>query len=250
MPTTTNTAQRDILKAQRAAKDAKRAAKRAREDRLYAIVDGVLDALPMPPTYVHPFAAYPNTLGGLAFHLQTTGDVKSWRDTTAQIMTAFPPCPLYRVRGTFLSFTPELDKRDAASVAQGSTTCEEIAPFTVTLSTHGEYAGRAEVAWYSDTPDGRVRVTVELSASPHEGANAAGFRYAWDYIVSAKGRSEKNGRSAHWPFAVVKCARYSVPRGQASPLQAWWPLSMGATESEGVLESPSAAFLRLTTPSE
>ena len=204
----------------------------------------IADDLPMIPSKVHTYSAYAGTPACVVFVLSALADVRDWREKTAAIMQAFPPCPLFRFKDSCLSFTPELNEKQRASAVEGRAEVEEIVPFTLRLTQVTGYAPKVEVTWFTCRLGERLWISVELDAELQTGARPAGFDYAKRYEY-AGGRDRFAGWTASWPFRPGKVSRFWADGTHARPEVAWWPLNVVADDVPA-----HDAFFNLTTPKE
>ena len=230
-----------------------------------------LDQLPLAPDFVHAANYPPGTYAHLIFELSRHEDIVAWREITASIMAAFPPCPLFRFKSSTLSFTPELTPEQGRELEEdreghiGQT--HQVAPFTARLVRYNWSPSQAELRWFHYDPSygvferHRVEVTVRVGGGNH-GSDAAGMFQRPEFAPEKRGQWDEERRVVGYT-AVVPCPTYRVDLfwadgTSARPAVAWWDLSCLPAEccdhSEGagpyalLPEKAGAAFLRLTAP--
>ena len=199
-----------------------------------------LPALPLVPRWVHASTLY-GARWHFVFELETPADVTSWRETCATLMRSFPPAPRWRHKDGCLSYPPCLTEKQENNERADSS---EIAPFIVRLERIEGYATRANVEWYTDTPEGRALISVDLSA----GASEVGLDLEAQYASTARRPDPQKPTSytARFPFRTYRTDRFwAHSEADPHPTVAYWCASMCWRDADA-----AEKFLELTAPSE
>lgn len=207
----------------RLAFEARQAADREREDQIWALLAELGDALPAPRQVV-----WHKKHGGVYFDGRAE---PGWRERIQELLELFPALPLWRVKDSCLSFTPDHPGTTSASITAvcpwtirvyrvSTGTCDCAPEFRGGIRGPRQvstYPASAEVTWWTDLGSVRIQVQVRI-----EQARAVGF--------------DIQGGQKVVPFSGYQVDTYWAPADHPNPFGIWWPLGFRQEDWMAVTE--------------